>query len=275
MLREGEAVYFSIDTLTSSTFSKMPLAGKKFIVIDEVNPKEVTAAKTSFIKTIVSGETVFVEVKYESPAELRNCHLIMGGNLKLTFDLVPGKGDDSGIRGRLLVINARSQHTRLPNDKEIRKKLDNEMGAIVQWALGFPDDLMWEVADNVAEITEWLDKKSLDPSFNLAMKIWISEKVRCESDNEVQSGYGSKPVKGSLQLSLLDYCEPHDVPVQKGRSVIQHSLDRCLRELGIGPEQGVTTRASKSGWCYYGLTLDPNFGSKIEFPEPGVVSKLR
>ena len=141
-LREGEAAYVSMESLASSTFSKMPLAGKKFIVIDEINPKSITTTKTSFIKTIVSGETAFVEVKYDMPAELKNCQMIMGGNFKLTFDLVPGKGDDSGIRRRLLVINARSQHGRLQNDKEIRKKLDDEMGAIVQWALDFPDDLM-------------------------------------------------------------------------------------------------------------------------------------
>ena len=107
------------------------------------------------------------------------------------------------------------------------------------------------------------------------MKIWISEKVRCDLKSKVACGFGSKSVKGSLQESFFSYCKAHDVSIQRGRPVVQSTLDRSLRELGVGPEQGVTAIVDKPGWLYAGLTLNPRKGEKIEFLEPEVVSKLR
>ena len=66
-IRGAEAVRIEMANLTSSTFSKQSMAGKKLITFDEINPTSLTTSRLTMLKTMITGDPIQLEVKHKDP----------------------------------------------------------------------------------------------------------------------------------------------------------------------------------------------------------------
>ena len=116
------------------------------------------------------------ENKKNKENELVNCQVVMAGNFKFTNQFAPEALDDSGWRRRRFGISPSPHLDLLPPDDDIENKPTEDLGSFCQWALAFPDSYVKDI-NKAGQITEWLERDSLDQPFSLAVKVWIAQKI--------------------------------------------------------------------------------------------------
>ena len=269
-IRGPEAIRLSIENLTSSTFSKQSMVGKKLIIFDEVNSTSLTPARLALIKTMISGDPVQLEIKYKDPESIENTQLIMVGNRPFTNEQAPEAVEDSGWRRINLCLRCESPYGLLPKDDDIDKKVLSELHLILPWALSMPNELISKLGKHAGVVSEWSEINSITPPYGLALKQWLSNYVRWDRGSNTLCGYVGSPKADSLKLAFNEYCESNEIPIPKSRSAFKSNLERSLTELGLEGSKGVYGTKGKSGWVMHGLTLDQTRGMKIEFKSPEV-----
>ncbi len=118
----------SIQTLTTQRFSVANLVGKKLNIASEEESKFI---KCDVFKSLVAGDTMTVERKYRDPFEYRpNVKFVFATNKIPVFD-----STDVAIRDRVFIIPFNRYFSEEERDRDLSKKLEQEAGAILGWAL--------------------------------------------------------------------------------------------------------------------------------------------
>jgi putative DNA primase/helicase len=118
----------TIQTLTTRQFSASNLIGKKINIASEEESKHI---QSDLFKSLVAGDPVTVEKKYRDPFELRpSVKFLFATNQIPIFD-----STDPAIRDRVLIVPFFRYFNENERDRELKTKLQEEIGGIFAWAL--------------------------------------------------------------------------------------------------------------------------------------------
>ena len=128
LIGERYIANMTIQTLTTRQFSASNLIGKKINIASEEESKHI---QSDLFKSLVAGDPVTVEKKYRDPFELRpSVKFLFATNQIPIFD-----STDPAIRDRVLIIPFSRYFTEDERDRELKTKLQEELGGIFAWAL--------------------------------------------------------------------------------------------------------------------------------------------
>lgn len=128
LIGEQYIANMTIQTLTTRQFSASNLIGKKINIASEEESKHI---QSDLFKSLVAGDPVTVEKKYRDPFELRpSVKFLFATNQIPVFD-----STDPAIRDRVLIVPFFRYFNEDERDRELKAKLQEEIGGIFAWAL--------------------------------------------------------------------------------------------------------------------------------------------
>lgn len=128
LIGERYIANMTIQTLTTRQFSASNLIGKKINIASEEESKHI---QSDLFKSLVAGDPVTVEKKYRDPFELRPAvKFLFATNQIPVFD-----STDPAIRDRVFIVPFCRYFNEDERDRELKAKLQEEIGGIFAWAL--------------------------------------------------------------------------------------------------------------------------------------------
>lgn len=120
--------HMTIHSLSKNQFALANLIGKKLNIAAEEESKNI---KSDLFKSLVAGDPVTVEKKYQHPFEFTpSTKFVFATNRIPVFDSV-----DPAIRDRIYIIPFHRYLSLEERDTRLQQKLEAELGGILRWAL--------------------------------------------------------------------------------------------------------------------------------------------
>lgn len=120
--------HMTIHSLSKNQFSLANLIGKKLNIAAEEESKNI---KSDLFKSLVAGDPVTVEKKYQHPFEFTpSTKFVFATNRIPVFDSV-----DPAIKDRIYIIPFHRYFSLEHRDTRLQEKLEAELGGILYWAL--------------------------------------------------------------------------------------------------------------------------------------------
>lgn len=192
-LFESNALNVSLEDIDNK-FTKIKLASCKLCIIPDINYKGMTPSKGSFCKSIVSGDAITGENKYEAPVVFCcKSNFLIHGNDRLHIN----KSSElkTGLSRRFLYIHTGSAP--LVINKNLGKELEMNLSGIINWArTAHPDHLSL-----LGSISSFNDL--LNPDLEDGLDVFIKTKVFQNPTESVELGCSEVPPMNSLYYAYI------------------------------------------------------------------------